>query len=88
MKLPNPFPEDWDCWVKLLPADLEASARRLGAFQRARALASPLELLRLLLCYVMAPRPSLRATVVLAQLGGWADLSAVALFKRLQRAGP
>src|SRR6266566_1541331 len=80
----------WDELVKeRLPADLEAQARVLGAFQRKRALESAQMLLRALLYYVL----SLSS---LKHLSGWSRLvqvstqviSAQAWHKRLQRCGP
>src|SRR5579859_2809805 len=77
------------CWNDLvqerLPANLEAQAHALGAFQRVRAIASAQVLLRALLCYVL----SLSS---LKQLSGWSRLvgvsnaviSAPAWHKRLQ----
>jgi DDE family transposase len=77
-----------DLWtteiVPHLPADLEAQARILGAFQRRRALASATDLLRALLAAVLL-------TTSLQQLGAWAvladvaDISAPAWHKRLLR---
>jgi hypothetical protein len=81
------------CWDDLvqqrLPANLQAQARALGAFQRVRALPSAQALLRAILCYVL----SLSS---LKQLSGWSRLvgvsskllSAQAWHKRLQRCGP
>lgn len=81
------------CWDELvhqrLPANLEAQARALGAFQRVRELASAKVLLRAVLCYVL----SLSS---LKQLSGWSRLvgvsskviSAQAWHKRLQKAAP
>jgi Transposase DDE domain len=78
------------CWNELvtqrLPANLEAQARALGAFQRVRALPSAQALLRALLCFVL----SLSS---LKQLSGWSRLigvtttviSAQAWHKRLQK---
>src|SRR5690242_2037260 len=80
---------DWDRLLAGLPpgVDPDALARELGAFARARAVASPADLLRLCCGYALRP-PSLRLTAAEAGLAGVADLSAVALGKRLRRCGP
>lgn len=81
------------CWNDLveerLPANLEAQARALGAFQRVRALSSARVLLRALLCYVL----SLSS---LKELSGWSRLvgitnqvlSSQSWHERLQKCGP
>ena len=58
-------------------------ALQLGAFERLREFASPGVLLRTLLLHV-ARGYSLRETVVRAKLAHWADVSDVALLKRLR----
>ncbi len=81
--------ESWNELVQRLPANLEAQARALGAFQRKRAVESAQGLLRALLCYVL----SLSS---LKQLSGWSRLlgvssrviSAPAWHKRLQKSFP
>jgi len=78
--------ECWNDLVQRLPANLEAQAQALGAFQRKRALESAQVLLRALLCYVLS-RCSLK------HLSGWSRLvgvtskliSAPAWHKRLQK---
>ena len=79
------FEESWEVIRQLLPADLEALARQSGSFQRARQVGDALTLLRLLLMH--AAGLSLAQTALRAQEQGLGKLSAVALFKRLRRAG-
>ena len=79
------FEESWEVIRQLLPADLEALARQSGSFQRARKVGDALTLLRLLLMH--ASGLSLAQTALRAQAQGLGKLSAVALFKRLRRAG-
>lgn len=80
-----------DVWAGLVErlggsGALEASARREGAFKRAREVKSAEDLLRLILAYGPGGR-SLR--MMSAEAAGWgiADLSDVALFKRFRRCG-
>jgi DDE family transposase len=62
--------QDWQVLVEQrLPADLEAQARQLKAFQRARGLPSALHLLRGLLYYVLS-QSSLRDVSVWSRLIG------------------
>lgn len=68
--------------VPLLPADLEAQARRLGAFSRRRELASASDLLRGLLAYVLLAA-SFQHLGAWGVLSGVASLSAPAWHKRL-----
>lgn len=75
-----------DAWqaeiVPLLPADLAARARALGAFQRVRKLATPADLLRAVLIFAL-DRLSTRGLGVWAVLIGVGDLSEAAWRKRL-----
>jgi hypothetical protein len=80
--------EDWDGLVGRLggAAALEQSARDTKAFLRARAVASAVDLLRLILTYCLSDR-GLRSTAAWATAMGLADSSNVALLQRLRRCG-
>jgi Transposase DDE domain len=75
--------KDWDLVKRMLPSDWEESARQCGALRRCRNVGNAEILLRLVLLHV-AGGLSLRQTVVRAAAFGWADLSDVALLKRLR----
>jgi hypothetical protein len=75
--------QDWDIVKRMLPEDWELSARQCGALRRCRNVADAETLLRLILLHV-AGGLSLRQTAVRAQQLGWAELSDVALLKRLR----
>ena len=67
-------------------AAIEASAREKGAFLRSRAVVCATDLLRLVLAYCLGGT-GLRSTSAWAASAGLADLSNVALLKRLRKCG-
>src|SRR5882762_4462183 len=79
----------WPYLVALLGGEGKVNelAYRTGAFVRKREVHSPADLLQMLMIWAVAER-SLRETVALASEAGLAELSDVALLKRLKRAGP
>ena len=84
--MPNDaLPEEWDLIRAWLPPDLNTLARQCSFFQRARGLTDGELWLRLILMHV-AGGLSLEQTTVRAKELGLAEISAVALFKRLRRA--
>lgn len=78
--------DEWDVVTRLLPPGWEQAARDCGAFRRARYLSEPGSLLRLLLFHAISGG-GLRETVAQAKVAGLAQMSAVALFKRLRTSG-
>jgi Transposase DDE domain len=75
--------DDWEVIRRLLPDDLEQSAREHGAMRRRRGQVNSAEqLLRLILMHI-AGGLSLEQTVTRAQARGLASLNAMALHKRL-----
>lgn len=78
--------EDWRLIESLLPHGWQSQARELGALRRARGVADAGSLLRLMLIH-LAEGCSLRETAVRAQLAGIAQISDVALLKRLRSCG-
>src|SRR5262245_42875841 len=80
-------PEEWPVLCQLLPVGWQEQAHAWGALRRARGLADPATLLRVLLVH-LAGGCSLKETVPRARQAGWCSLSAVALFKRLRAAEP
>ena len=80
--------QDWEGIVARLggAAALEQSARGTKAFLRARAIATAVDLLRLILAYCLGER-GLRSTAAWATAMGLADISNVALLQRLRRCG-
>lgn len=82
------FDRDWDGLIERLggPATLEASARQTGAFRRARAIQTAVDLLRMILAYCLGKR-GLRSTTAWATAIGLVDISNVALLYRLRQCG-
>ena len=80
--------QDWEGIVARLggATTLEQSARDTKAFLRARAVATAVDLLRLILAYCLGDR-GLRSTAAWATAIGLANLSNVALLQRLRRCG-
>lgn len=83
--MPTRWEESWDVLLTVFPEDWEGLARRYGAVERLRGFESIGDLLRTLLMHV-GPGYSLRETAVRAKAAGLADLSDVALLKRLRAA--
>lgn len=75
--------EDWNALVSLLPPGWAEAAVEHGALTRLRGFASAEQLLRVLLIH-LALGCSLRETAVRARRGGIADVSDVAILKRLR----
>jgi len=78
--------EDWNLIESLLPAGWMDKARQLGAFRRARGIKDAAALLRVMLIH-LAQGCGLRTTAALAALAGIAQVSDVALLKRLRSCG-
>jgi len=79
------LPEEWEILRGWLPEDLDERARRFQFFQRASGLTDGERWLRLILMHVSGGL-SLEQTALRARELGLADISAVALFKRLRKA--
>ena len=79
----NLLDEEWDFLTEFLPEDWREQARASGALRRARDIPSADCLLQLILMHT-ATGLSLRQTVVRARQQGLADISDVALLKRLR----
>jgi hypothetical protein len=75
--------ENWNVLASLLPAGWQEMASESGAVERLRGFPCLEILLRTLLLHVGLGY-SLRETVVHAKLAKWADVSDVALLKRLR----
>jgi hypothetical protein len=78
--------DEWRVIERLLPAGWQEAARERGAFRRARYTTDPASLLRLLLFHAINDG-GLRETVAQARASGIAEMSQVALFKRLRSSG-
>lgn len=79
------LPEDWEILANWLPQDLDTLAQQCGFMRRARGLQDAGRWIRLILMHV-AGGLSLKQTVVRASELGLAEVSSVALFKRLRTA--
>ena len=79
--------DEWAYVTRLLPGDLEETARAYGAIQRRRQITSASGLLRLALGYAVCDW-SLPIAAASAELMGLGKMSHVAVLKRLRRAGP
>jgi hypothetical protein len=75
--------DNWKVLLSFLPDGWEREARNLGAIKRQRKVMTAETLLRLLLIH-LADGCSLRETAIRAQKSGLADLTDVALLKRLK----
>jgi hypothetical protein len=78
--------DEWRVIERLLPGGWQEAARERGAFRRARYTSDAASLLRLLLFHAVNDG-GLRETVAQARASGIAQMSQVALFKRLHSAG-
>lgn len=84
----NLLDEEWAIIMKLLPAGWRELAREKRAIRRdVGQVQSPELLLRILMIH-LAGGVSLRQTAARAAANGWADISDVALFKKLRQSGP
>lgn len=77
------LPDEWEILRRWLPEELDERARVHGFFQRARGLTDAERWLRLILMHV-AGGLSLQQTALRARELGLAEVSGVALFKRLR----
>jgi hypothetical protein len=77
-------PDEWKIIESLLPSGWQDAARELKAFERARYMPDPPALLRLLLFHAVNDA-GLRETVSQARAAGIADMSQVALLKRIRK---
>jgi hypothetical protein len=87
VKRVNLLEEEWEFLTDLLPKDWREQARTTGALRRARSVGSADCLLKLILMHT-ATGLSLRQTVVRAREQSIADISDVALLKRLRASEP
>lgn len=76
--------DDWILLQGFLPPGWKKKAKELGALTRQRGIKNPESLMRILLIH-LADGCSLRETVVRAKLGKIAEISDVALLKRLRK---
>jgi len=88
MKTPNLHEKDqWPYIVTFLPEDLDESARRTGAFRRARGVESAEALLRMLLAYAVTDF-SQKDVAAWGLAAGIAHMSPEAFFYRVANSGP
>jgi hypothetical protein len=78
--------DEWRVIEALLPAGWREAARETGAYRRARYTQDPASLLRLLM-YHAVNSGGLRETVAQARASGIAQMSQVALLKRMRTSG-
>jgi hypothetical protein len=83
----GPLSEDWDLLLSFFPFGWQEQAILSGALERLRGFGSVGDLLRVLLLHV-GKGYSLRETAVRAREAGLAEVSDVALLKRLRNAEP
>jgi hypothetical protein len=83
-EIPNALSEDWELLMSFFPADWRKQAASCGALKGLRQDKSAEACLRVLLLH-LGWGFSLRETIVRAQQAGLADLSDVALLKRLRK---
>src|SRR3972149_2697576 len=76
--------DNWERAVKLVPVDLESTARSERALQRRRQVRSANALLRMVLAYALCDW-SLRLVGIWASVIGLAELSDVAVLHRLRK---
>jgi hypothetical protein len=76
--------ENWRILSSLFPVGWQQMARRCGAIERLRGFSSCEALLRMILLHV-GKGYCLRETTLHAKLANWADISDVALLKRLRQ---
>jgi len=74
--------ERFEQLLRLLPEGWEAKSKELGAFQRARVIQTPADLLRLILLYLTEGK-SFAGTSAITTLTGEAAMNKVAVFKRV-----
>jgi hypothetical protein len=77
---------DWQIVERALPAGWQAKARELGALRRTRGIKDASSLLRVMLIH-LADGCGLRETAARAKLAGLAEVSDVAILKRLNGCG-
>ena len=78
--------DDWQVLLSFLPPNWKEKARELGALVRARGFCNEEVLLRVLLMHI-AGGDSLRVTSAKAKMSGLANVSDVAIYKRLAQSG-